>query len=457
PDGAHLKHEFEDVFRNETLARLKLATRGRLVSLAVVSVLVLFLVPRPAVYYYHILIALFALLGILLYRLNRKGPRAWVMDGFIALDFAMLTYTLFSPNPLDTSEIPLQSRFRYDPIVYYFMLLSMAAFTFSPRRMLVAGISAGLSWTAGVFWLVALPGTVTPWNHPPNLTPEQDYIVHLGPLFVDTHMWMQNLIILLLVSGILAFVVQRSQQLVIRQATVTRQRASLSRYFSPNVLDEVMDSAGPLTTVRKYDVAILFADIVGFTRLCETMPPENVMDLLRNYHSRLEAEVFRFGGTLDKFIGDAVMASFGAPQPGPQDATQSLRCAQAMLKTMADWNAERERVGEVPIRIGIGIHYGPAVMGDVGSERCAAFAVIGDTTNTTSRLQSLTRSLDAEIVASQTLMDAVQRESPDEKALFDSFEDAGWQTIRGRQNAMHVRVLRGVTSEIGITGISELS
>ncbi len=233
--------------------------------------------------------------------------------------------------------------------------------------MLVAGISAGLSWTAGTFWLLTLPGTLTPWNHPPVLTAEQDYIMHLGPLFVDTHLWLQDLIILLLVAGILAFVVQRSQRLVIRQATVTRQRASLARYFSPNVLDEVMDSPGPLNTVRKYDVAILFADIVGFTELCETMPPENVMELLRNYHSRLEAEVFRFGGTLDKFIGDAVMASFGAPRPGLQDATQSLRCAQAMLKTMAEWNVQREMAGEAPIRIGIGIHYGPAVMGDVGS------------------------------------------------------------------------------------------
>ncbi len=324
------------------------------------------------------------------------------------------------------------------------MLLSIVAFTFSPRRMLVAGIAAGVSWTAGVFWLLTLPGTSTPWNHPPNLTPEEHYAAHLGPLFVDTHLWLQDLIVLLLVSGILALVVQRSQQLVVRQATVTRQRASLSRYFSPNVLDEVIDRAGPLTTVRKYDVAILFADIVGFTQLCETMPPEQVMDLLRNYHARLEAEVFRFGGTLDKYIGDAVMASFGAPRPGPLDATQSLQCAKAMLRAMADWNAERELAGEVPIRIGIGVHYGPAVMGDVGSERCAAFAVIGDTTNTTSRLQSLTRSLEADIVASQTLLDAVQREVLDDDAqgLFDGFEDAGWQPIRGRQNAMHVRVFR---------------
>ncbi len=271
------------------------------------------------------------MLGIAQYVLSRRGVSPWVINGFIALDFAFLSFTLFSPNPLDTSAIPLQSRIRNDIIVYYFLLLSSVASSFSPRQMLWAGLSAGLSWTAGVFGLVAQPGTITPWNHVRNLTPEQDYAVHLNPLFVDTHLWLQDFILLLLVSGILAMVVRRSQQLVIRQAEATRQRASLSRYFSPNVLDEVMDSVGPLNTVRKYDVAILFADIVGFTQLCETIPPEHVMELLRTYHSRLEAEVFRFGGTLDKYIGDAVMASFGAPRPGPQDATNSLLCARAML------------------------------------------------------------------------------------------------------------------------------
>ncbi|ETW92737.1 MAG: hypothetical protein ETSY1_42340 [Candidatus Entotheonella factor] len=121
------KHEFNDVFRNETLARLKLATQGRLVSLAVIAVLLVFLVPRPALYYFHFLLVVFALLGIVLYVVSRKEARAWVIDGLIALDFALLTYTLFGPNPLDTSAVPVQSRFRHDPIVYYFFMLTQVA------------------------------------------------------------------------------------------------------------------------------------------------------------------------------------------------------------------------------------------------------------------------------------------------------------------------------------------
>lgn len=262
-ESTRLEGEFDRAFRIETLAGLKRSTLGRLISLSVIAILLWYLMPMPVVFYYHILLALFAILGIAQYVLARKGVSPWVSNGFIALDFVFLTFTLFSPNPFDTSDIPLQSRVRNDIIVYYFLLLASVASSFSPRQMLWAGLAAGLSWTAGVFWLVSLPGTVTPWNHARNLTPEQDFMVHLGPLFVDTHLWLQDLILLLLVSGILAMVVWRSRQLVVQQAEVTRQRASLARYFSPNVLDEVMDSVGPINTVRKYDVAILFADIVG--------------------------------------------------------------------------------------------------------------------------------------------------------------------------------------------------
>jgi adenylate cyclase len=442
----HARSQFVDrfasAFRTETLIGLKWSTQGRLVSLAVIAVLLLYLVPLPAVYYFETILVLFALLGIAHYVLSRSTfGIPWLSYVFIALDFALLTYALFVPNPFDDRQAPPQVAFRNDQIVYYFLLIAAMAFSYSPKLMLWAGLTAALGWVAGVLWLLSLPATHTPFYHPPAMTPDQHLASHLDAHFVDTNVGLQNLVLLLLVAGILVVVVRRSRRLVIRQAEIAHERAALARYFSPNVLDEVVEAVGPLTAVRKHEVAILFADIVGFTQLCETMPPENVMELLREYHSRLEEEVFRFDGTLDKFIGDAVMASFGAPKPGPQDGTNGLRCARAMIQSMAEWNHLREGIGEAPIQIGIGLHYGLAVMGDVGSERCAAFAVIGDTTNTTSRLQSLTRDLGADIVVSQTLLEAVRRETPETDQELEGFRDAGKQPIRGRQKAMHVWVL----------------
>lgn len=425
-------------FRTEALSGLKLATQGRLVSLAVIAVLLVWLVPTPGLYYFEALLLIFVGLGIIHYWFSRSHlGQSWQDYVFVVLDFALLTFAVFVPNPLALVSQPPQMALRTDPIVYYFLLIAARALSYSPRLMLWAGLTSGLCWSAGVLWLLSLPDTLTQWQPSLRLPAAR----HLDPHFVNMDLWLQDLVLLLLVAWVLAAVVRRSRLLVVRQATVARERANLARYFSPNVLDEVTGSDAPLATVRKHEVAILFADIVGFTRLCETMPPEHVMAFLREFHARIEAQVFRFGGTLDKFIGDAVMASFGAPRPGAQDATSALRCARAILHAMAEWNRHREATGEVPIRIGIGLHYGPAVIGDVGSERCAAFAVIGDTTNTTSRLQTLTRHLQADIVASQTLLEAVYCETPQAEAELRGFADAGRQAIRGRQNAIHVWTL----------------
>jgi adenylate cyclase len=441
PD-VHVSDWLADAFRTEALEGLKVSTWGRLASLVVIAGLLVYLTPIPGLYYYEALLVLFAGLGIVHYLLRRQHFEwPWLSYVFIALDFALLTFTLFVPNPLAIEPRPPQMALRNDPIVYYFLLIAAVAFSYSPSLMVWAGIAAAVSWSGGVLWLLSLPDTLTKFDHPPEMTITQHIAEHLEARFVDTDVWVQNLVLLLLVAGVLAFMVQRSRRLVVRQARAARQRANLSRYFSPNVLDEVAGTDGPLTAVRKHEVAVLFADIVGFTRLCETMAPENVMELLREYHARLEEEVFRFGGTLDKFIGDAVMASFGAPRSGLQDATSALRCARAMLRSLAQWNSERATVGAAPIRIGIGLHYGPAVMGDVGSARCAAFAVIGDTTNTTSRLQSLTRTLETDVVVSQALMVAIRREISDADNELAGLVDAGLQTIRGRENTLHVWTL----------------
>jgi adenylate cyclase len=152
--------------------------------------------------------------------------------------------------------------------------------------------------------------------------------------------------------------------------------------------------------VRRQAVGVLFADLVGFTTLAEDMTPEEVMALLRDFHGRMEDQVFRHGGCLEKFIGDALLATFGVPDVGSRDATDALACARGMLAALAAWNGERVARGLAPLRIGVGLHYGQVVLGDIGSERSMAFATVGDTINVTSRLQSLTRDLGATIVAS---------------------------------------------------------
>ena len=186
-------------------------------------------------------------------------------------------------------------------------------------------------------------------------------------------------------------------------------------------------------------MAVLFVDIVGFTSLCERMPPEAVMAMLRGFHGRMADCVFAHGGTLDKFIGDSVMATFGTPRPGPHDAASALACGRAMLASLGAWNAERAAGGEPPLQIGIGLHFGPVVLGEIGDERRVEFAVLGDTVNTASRLEGLTRELGASMAASQALVDrALTQVGP--RALGGMRQHARL-TVRGRAESIDLWTL----------------
>ena len=107
-----------------------------------------------------------------------------------------------------------------------------------------------------------------------------------------------------------------------QRAAAERARTNLARYFSPNIVDLLADQDEPLGPVRRQTVAVLFVDIVGFTRMAEAMAPEAVVTMLREFHERMAAQIFACGGTVEKYIGDAIFAVFGVPTPSPHDAAQ---------------------------------------------------------------------------------------------------------------------------------------
>src|SRR5205823_5470323 len=205
------------------------------------------------------------------------------------------------------------------------------------------------------------------------------------------------------------------------------------------VMDGLADRDGPLVPVRREMVEVLFADIVGFTRMAEHVAPEAVVTMLRRFHNRMTAEIFASGGTVEKYIGAAIFAVFGLPNAGPSDAANALRCAEGMLSALEGWNRDRAQSGEAAVAIGIGLNYGPAVVGDVGSERSLSFTVIGDTVNTASRLQSLTRSLETPLVAGGALVEAIAAAPTAEATeLLERLQDQGEQVLRGRSGAVRI-------------------
>jgi adenylate cyclase len=189
--------------------------------------------------------------------------------------------------------------------------------------------------------------------------------------------------------------------------------------------------------VRTQNVAVLFVDIVGFTAFADARTPDEVVRTLREFHALMEREVFRHSGTLDKYLGDGLMATFGTPFVGKADAINALRCAQAMMAAADRWNNQRKAAGEAPIRVSFGLHYGPVVLGDIGVT-CLEFAVIGSTVNAASRLEALTRALDCALVASDDLVRQARTELDGAEAVFRPLMTQAPQTIRGFERPIAV-------------------
>lgn len=215
----------------------------------------------------------------------------------------------------------------------------------------------------------------------------------LGVLYVDNpsvaHRFSdEDLEFVVAFAGIAAVAIENSQfgERIRREALV---RSNFERYFAPQLAARIADSVGATRLGGdKRPVAVLFSDIRGFTALSETMNPDAMATLLTEYFTEMVDCVFRHGGTLDKFIGDAVMAQWGAPIGSPDDADLAMRAALDMMSALQRLNARWREEGRPVLEIGIGLNYGEAFAGNIGSERRLEFTVIGDTVNTASRLCS---------------------------------------------------------------------
>lgn len=177
-------------------------------------------------------------------------------------------------------------------------------------------------------------------------------------------------------------------------------RKTLERFLAPDVVDRVAEEAGALSMEERF-AAVLFADISGFTALTERASPERVVELLDAFYRKMTEVVFSFGGTVDKFIGDEVMAIFGAPYSYGDDAARAIRAALAMREA---FRTIRERHDFMEGALKIGLHHGKVLAGTVGGEHRLAYTAVGDTVNVASRL--VAEAFPGQILASTTVLTA---------------------------------------------------
>ncbi|BCH24458.1 adenylate/guanylate cyclase domain-containing protein [Mesorhizobium sp. L-8-3] len=384
-------------------------------------------------------LVVFYLLGFCHYGLvKRRLNPPWLSFVVGTLDIVLLIFLIVGTNPFEETEMPLAMQLREGSFAYLLIFVCLAALTLSPRLALWVGVSAAASWSAAVVWVVAQPETLVGDARMIDMPVAERLQLYFDPSFVDVIEQSTTVVLILIIAA----VVSRSRRLAEDYIAAERARINLARHFSPNVVDELASTDEPFGPVRRQEVAVLFADIVGFTAYSEDHPAEEVFALLREFHRRMEQVVFDHGGTVDNYIGDCIMATFGVPQPADDDVVRALRCARAMSASVRQWNARRAAVGLDSVDVRIGCQYGPVVLGAVGSERKLSIAVVGDTCNVASRLQALCRELDAEICFGSDLIDAVRSmgNEGDESAL-DGIVGRGAVTVRGRDEPVHVWVV----------------
>ena len=239
--------------------------------------------------------------------------------------------------------------------------------------------------------------------------------------------FMRSILTFCMIIGVGMAILWQTNRHVLAAAEFEKNNAALGKYFSPEVKKEVEKAGLDVTSLapRTMPIAVLFTDIEGFTELAEPMQSREVLTLLSEYQSLMVSAIFDHRGTVDKFIGDAVMANFGTPESHGNDAQNAFDCAVAMHHKMRIWNEQRTEMKLPAIKHRVGIHYGDCVVGNVGGEQRLEYTVIGDTVNVASRVCDLCKDVDTNFMISRSLAERITHT--------ELSEPLNQQVIRGKR------------------------
>ncbi len=321
----------------------------------------------------------FALLALLrLYaawtgQLTRPLLALGVVAEMLVLLFVLWAYHL-------QYEQPPQFSLKSTQFVYVFVLIGLRALRFEPVWIVVSGSTAAIGWSLLVAWAIArAPGNPI----------TMDYVTSLRSIQIHPGGEFDKVIAVLVVTGMLALALARARHLL--ESAVSQQRAvaDLSLFFDDSVVRRITGSEADVMAGQgeQRDAAIVFLDLRGFTEASMLLTPTELIALLGQYQRLAVPIIQRHGGNIDKFMGDGILASFGAVTPDPMYAAHALRAIDALVLAFDGWRAARVANDEVAPDVGAGLATGRVVFGIIGDGKRLEYTVIGDAVNLAAKLE----------------------------------------------------------------------
>ena len=384
---------------------LKLAIKGRLIALILIGSLMSLSRGLDRAPEFIGATLIFMALGLIhFYLIGSRYDRWWLKYLFVTIDIVLLSLAVALMPP--TSEVPLPQIFifRFDVFTFFFVILAVAAFSFSPGLLVWTGVIGGAGWILAFLFVYLQMESPLNWTDvPKNPTPEQFLDVFLSPDFAAGGSRMQEAALLLLVAVLLAIVMRRARDTVRRQLEAEQEMASVSsifgRFVPKSIVDSMIANQGALEPIER-EATVLFCDIEGFTKLTEKKGPKAIVDTLNVFFDDAAEIIGQHNGVVTQFQGDGILATFNVPAEDERHAQNAFNAALALIQLVADKKFDGETLG-----IRIGLSTGQIMAGSVGGGGRQSYTVYGDPVNLAARLENLNKEYGTKLLLPQSTLD----------------------------------------------------
>jgi len=318
-----------------------------------------------------------------------------VLAASVVAEMAVLLALLWGFAPQYETTLPIALKNALFAAI--FVLIALRALRFEPVWVWLSGLTAAVGWAALAFfaWRQAGPGGQT-----------MDFVVAASTGRIDVHDEAIRVAVILIVTAVLATALARARLTLARAVRSSQSADALSQFFDSDVAAQITatELAPMAGQSMMRDAAIMFTDLRGFTKASAALSASDLIALIGEYQNVVLPVVRAHGGNIDKFMGDGILASFGAVKASKTFAADALRCVGAILQTSQAWAADRQRRGLPALGIGIGVAHGPLVFGIIGVERRLEYTVIGEPVNLAAKLEKHNKAEAASACATASLI-----------------------------------------------------